>query len=53
MTSEQFEREKAYCITLAIAKSMMQKGLITEQEYRKIDRMMLEKYRPLLGALCS
>lgn len=49
MTTEQFDCEKAYRVTLAIAKTMLQKGLITEQEYKRINRMMLEKYRPLLG----
>ena len=53
MTQEQFEREKAYRITLSIAKTLLKQGLITEQEYKKIDGMMLEKYRPLLGGLCS
>ncbi len=52
MTQEQFEREKTYRVTLSIAKSMLQNGLITELEYKKIDIMMLEKYRPLLGVLC-
>ena len=52
MTQEQFEREKTYRVTMSIARSMLQNGLITEQEYKKIDIMMLEKYRPLLGVLC-
>ena len=52
MTQEQFEREKAYRVTLSIANSMLQNGLITDQEYKKIDIMMLEKYRSLLGVLC-
>ena len=51
MTPEQFDREKAYRITLSIAKTMLQRELITEQEYKKIDGMMLGKYRPLLGVL--
>ena len=51
MTHAQFEREKNYQVSLAIAKSMRKRELITEQEYKKIDTMMLEKYRPLLGAL--
>ncbi|WP_165574430.1 SHOCT domain-containing protein [Desulfosporosinus sp. HMP52] len=48
MTTEQFDREKSYRVMLSIAKTMLQKGLITEQDYKRIDRMMLEKYRPLL-----
>ena len=51
MTTEQFDREKAYRITLSIAKTMLKKGLISEHEYKRIDRMMLEKYRPLLGVV--
>ncbi len=52
MTQDQFQREKNYQITHSITKSMLQKGLITDQEYKKIDAIMLEKYRPLLGSLC-
>lgn len=51
MTPEQFKSEKDYRVTLSIAKSMLQRGLITEQEYKKIDGIMLEKYRPLLDAV--
>jgi hypothetical protein len=52
MTQEQFEREKTYRVTMSIARSMLQRGLINEQEYKKIDKMMLKKYRPILGVLC-
>lgn len=51
MTQEQFKREKAYHITLCIARAMFQCGLINEREYKKIDTMMLNKYRPILGSL--
>ena len=51
MTPEQFKREAAYRATLSIAKSMLQKGLINENEYKKIDTIMFEKYHPLLGGL--
>ena len=51
MTKEQFDREKAYQITLAMAKSMLLCKLLTEEEYKKIDTMMLEKYHPILGSL--
>ncbi len=51
MTPEQFDREKAYRITLSLAKTMLKRGLITEQDYIKIGEMMLEKYRPLLGVI--
>ncbi|WP_170932708.1 SHOCT domain-containing protein [Desulfosporosinus sp. FKB] len=52
MTPEQFDREMTYHITLCIAKAMLQKGLITVHEFKIINQMLLEKYRPLI-ALCS
>jgi hypothetical protein len=51
MTQEQFEREKAYRLALSIATSMLKSGLITEEEYKKIDVLMYEKYRPVQGCL--
>jgi hypothetical protein len=51
MTEEQFEREKLYQASMNLFKSMLEKGLITEEQYAIIDTKMLEKYRPLLGTL--
>lgn len=51
MTQEQFKSEKAYRATLSIAKAMLKNGLITEQEYKKIDTFLLNKYRPIFGLL--
>ena len=51
MNHEQFEREKNYRLTLAITKTMLSEKIITEHEYRKIDTMLVEKYRPILGSL--
>lgn len=44
MTTEQFKREKNYRVSLAIAKVMLSRKLITEQEYSKIDTMLITKY---------
>ena len=49
MTKEQFEREKNYQTSRAIVKSMLNNGVITEKEYKKIDTMLTKKYNPLLG----
>ena len=38
---------------ISMAKSMLEKGLITEEEYAEIDTILLEKYRPYLGTLLS
>lgn len=52
MTQEQFDSEKNYRISLAVAKRMLLDGIISEQDYKKIDTILLNKYRPLLGCLC-
>lgn len=51
MTSGQFEREKRFSSALALAKSLLAKGLITEKEYQDIREMFVQKYRPILGKL--
>lgn len=52
MSEDQFERERLYEMTVTIARSMHEKGLITAEELRLIYTMMCDKYEPLLGALC-
>jgi hypothetical protein len=52
MSKELFDRERLYQATLAIARTMLQRGLITVDEFTVIDTKMREKYRPLLGGLC-
>ena len=51
MTKEQFEREKNHRISPAITKSMLDKGFITDREYKKIDTILKHKYRPVFGSL--
>ena len=51
MTPEQFAREKNYGASMAVARAMFSKGLITDREYRKIDTIFRKKYRPVIGAL--
>lgn len=51
MTAEQFAREKSFSAALALAKSLLSQGLITDKEYREIRHMFVEKYQPLLGKL--
>lgn len=51
MTQEQFEGEKNYRVALAIAKAMLSNGLINEREYKRIDKMLIIKYKPILGGL--
>jgi len=51
MTKEQFEREKNYRISIAIAKTMLSRRIINEKEYSKIDKMLVAKYNPVFGGL--
>ena len=51
MTQEQFEREKNYRITAAIAKEMLKKGIITGKEYKKINTKAARIFRPIFGSL--
>ena len=53
MTPEQMRDDMRYQAALSVAKGMLEKGLITEEEYAKIDTRLLEKYRPYLGSLLS
>ncbi len=51
MTHDQFKSEKNYRISLSIAKSMLEKGLIDKREYSKIDSLLIEKYKPVIGSI--
>jgi len=51
VTNGQFERETNYGAAMAIARSMLTKGLINDRDYRKIDTMFRKKYKPLIGGL--
>lgn len=53
MSKEEFRAEKLYQTTMHIARKMLSEGLISEDEYRLIDTIFLEKYRPTLGTLFS
>jgi hypothetical protein len=53
MSKDEFERETKYESRMAVARTMLRIGLITEEEYCQIDTIFLDKYRPLLGGLCS
>jgi len=51
VTNEQFINEQRYQFVNVIVRMMLGRRIITEDEYRIIDTIMLEKYRPLLGGL--
>lgn len=53
MSKEEFKNEKLYQTTMHLARKMLTERLISEDEYRQIDTIFLEKYRPTLGTLFS
>ena len=53
MTDMQFQAEKRYQVALSIANSLLEKELLTKEEYAVIYAILLEKYRPILGTLLS
>lgn len=53
MTKEQFEREKKYQAALAVARSMLKKGVIDEADFLRIEANLAAKFKPVLGGfLC-
>lgn len=53
MSREEFRNEKLYQTTMHLARKMLEEGIISEEEYRQIDTIFLEKYKPVFGALLS
>lgn len=53
MNKKKFKAEKLYSISLSVAKSMLEKGIISKKEYMEIDAMLLDKYHPILGTLLT
>lgn len=41
---EYLKKVEAYRVAMSIAKSMLVRGIISEQEYEKIDAIMTEKH---------
>ena len=53
MNKEDFRNEKLYQTTMHLARKMLEEGIISEEEYRQIDTIFLEKYKPVFGTLFS
>ncbi len=53
MTQKQLRDDMQYQAALSVAKTMLEKGLITEEEYAEIDTKLLQIFKPYLGSLFS
>ena len=51
MTKEQFQREKMYQATMGMVRRMLSEGLISPEEYERVEQIFLKKYKPLIGAV--
>lgn len=49
LASEQFEREGSYRVALHVMKTLVRKGLLNENEFRKANQHLIEKYKPVWG----
>jgi hypothetical protein len=46
-----YERECNYRLAVAVMKTLLGRGLLTKDEYRKADKRLVEKYNPVWGQL--
>lgn len=53
MNKPQFRRETLYQVTMCAVEHMRSNGIITDDEYEKCRKMMLEKYDPPVGKIVS
>lgn len=53
ITDEQLKREYNYCMAQKILKSMLEKGLISADEFNKIMRKNRETFSPYLAEIMS
>jgi hypothetical protein len=53
MNNEQFEREKRYQISIALAKNMLRKNIISAEEFSAIETIFRAKYLPIIGSLTA
>ncbi len=53
MTTSEIRNDMLYHAATSVGKSMLEQGLITEDEYTEIDTILLEKYHPFCVPLFS
>ena len=53
MTEQEFRDECVYSVTMSHVKTMLERGLISEDEYWKINARMKAKYHPISDGLVS
>lgn len=51
MTTEQFECERDYQLSLVVTKYLLQQGLISNIEFKNINYLLMNHFHPILGGL--
>ncbi len=51
MTDKQFNSELEYQIRINIMKTLLKEQIINDQEFKKIDTMLLNEYNPVFSSL--
>lgn len=51
--NKEWNNEFQYQLTMSFVRRLKENGTISDNEYKQIDTIMLEKYRPILGTLLS
>ena len=47
LTLAQFNRKAGYRFSLAVMGALLEKGLITQEEYRRIEPILAQKFSPV------
>lgn len=51
--NKEWNNEFQYQLTMSLVRRLKENGTISDNEYKQIDTIMLEKYKPILGTLLS
>lgn len=51
MSNDQFNSEKGYLTSLAVICALREKHLLTDEEYESARQILLDRFKPTIGAL--
>ncbi len=49
MNNNKFERQKNYSISLGVLSQLKENNLITDVEFKEVERLLNEKYNPIIS----
>lgn len=53
MGEKEFRAELRYRMSLSVARMLLEDGVVSEEEYRIIDTILLRRHQPMLGTLLA